>query len=130
MSVNVTGVEQMMVEIRNKVKYASEKQARKGVEDGAEIVYNNMQSGMSYFKKSGGTLEEMKVSNVKTSRGDVKVYIYWEGPKDRYRIIHLNEKGYTRKGVFYPVRGRGAIARSIAKSESPYFEAVIRELRK
>lgn len=124
MAVKVTGVEQMIVDIRKRVKDVSDKQGERALKAGAEIVYKNMQSGMAYFKDTGATLEEMKISSVSTSRGEIKLRIFWQGPRNRFRIIHLNEKGYTRNGKFYSPRGRGAIARSLARSESPYYDTI------
>lgn len=129
MEVKVTGVSEMMAEITKRVNDVADKEARQGLEEGGELVYRNMQSGMAYFRDTGATLEEMKVSSIQTSRGEIKLYIYWEGPRDRYKIIHLNEKGYTRNGKFYSPRGRGAIARALARSESAYFDTVKRVMR-
>ena len=36
-----------------------------------------------------------------------------KGPTGRYRIIHLNEHGYTRNGKKYTPRGFGVIAKTI-----------------
>lgn len=129
MSVKVTGVEQMMVEITKKVTGTADKQGAEALKRGGQLVYKRMQSGMAYFRDTGATLEEMQVSNVQTSRGQIKLYIYWKGPKDRYTLIHLNEKGYTRNGKFYSPRGRGAIARTIAGVESEYFNTVRQVMR-
>lgn len=130
MSVKVTGVEQMMVEIRKRVGEVSTNQSKEALEKGGHLVYKKMQSGMAYFRDTGATLDEMQISNIQTSRGDIKLFIYWQGPKGRFRLIHLNEKGYTRRGRFYSPRGRGAIARSIAKAEGPYFDTVRKVMRK
>lgn len=129
MGVNITGVQNMMVEIEQRIgKEIAENRARKGMQEGGKIVYKNMQQSMMSFRDTGATLDEMKISNVETTTGTLKLYIYWKGPKDRFRIIHLNEKGYTRNGKRYTPRGHGAIARALRQSQTAYFRAVEKEL--
>ena len=52
-----------------------------------------------------------------------------ERPTGRYRIIHLNEHGYTRNGKNTP-RGFGVIAKTLKEVESEYRNIVIKELKK
>ncbi|MEJ7197687.1 hypothetical protein WL333_12820, partial [Staphylococcus epidermidis] len=47
-----------------------------------------------------------------------------------YRIIHLNEHGYTRNGKKYTPRGFGVIAKTLKEVESEYRNVVIKELKK
>jgi hypothetical protein len=85
---------------------------------------------MHYFKDTGASVNEMKISSIQTSRGRIVVRIYWQGPKDRYRLIHLNEHGYTRDGKQYTPKGMGAIDNSVRHSRKPYFETVRKGLNK
>lgn len=128
MSVKVTGMGQMMSEIRNRVKQVSTDNAGAAVQDGASVVYNQMQNNFTAFADTGSSKDEMKISEVRTEGGKMKVYIYWQGTKDRYRVIHLNEKGYTRDGKRYMPRGVGAIARALRSGEEVYFHRVRRKL--
>lgn len=128
MSVKVTGVEQMLAEIRRRVKQVSDKDAADAVKDGASIVHEHMQTNFKAFADTGASKDEMKISEVRTESGKMKVFIYWEGPRHRYRLIHLNEKGYTRNGKRYMPRGVGAIARALRSSEEVYFHRVRRKL--
>lgn len=128
MSVKITGMEQMMNEISRRVKQVSEKDAGAAVQSGAEVVHQQMQENFEQFADTGASKDEMKISEVRTEVGNIKVFIYWEGPRERYRIIHLNEKGYTRDGKRYMPRGVGAIARALRSSEEVYFQRVRRKL--
>ena len=128
MSVKITGMEQMMNEISRRVKQVSEKDAGAAVQSGAEVVHQQMQKNFEQFADTGASKDEMKMSEVRTEGGNIKVFIYWEGPQQRYRLIHLNEKGYTRDGKRYMPRGVGAIARALRSSESVYFQRVRRKL--
>lgn len=129
MTVNITGMEQMMSEIRQRVgDEVAQHKASKGIEAGAQIVYKNMQNAMSSFRDTGASAEEVKVSKVDVKGREIKAFIYWEGPMKRYTIVHLNEHGYTRKGKRYTTRGYGAIARALRQSQTAYFQRVRREL--
>lgn len=128
MSVKITGMEQMMNEISRRVKQVSKENAGAAVQSGASIVHQQMQKNFELFADTGASRDEMKISEVRTEGGNIKVFIYWEGLRERYRIIHLNEKGYTRNGKRYMPRGVGAIARALRSSEAVYFQRVRRKL--
>lgn len=128
MTVKIKGVQQMMNEIRSRVEQVSKKDAVEAMKDGSTVVYDKMQSNFELFKDTGASKDEMKVSEARTVGGKLIIYIYWQGPRQRYRLIHLNEKGYTRKGKRYMPRGVGAIARALRSSEEVYFQRVRRKL--
>lgn len=129
MSVEVTGIEEMMKEIEHRFgKTAMRERVGQAIMPGAKKVHRNMARSMESFKDTGASIEEMQISSVQTNGGKIIVHIYWEGPKQRYRLIHLNERGYTRGGKRYKPRGQGAIARALRQSEQDYFETVKRGL--
>lgn len=102
--------------------------ARQAITPAAKIVHKNMANSMQSFRDTGASIDEMQISQVDTSTGRVVVRIYWQGPKDRYRLIHLNEHGYTRHGKRYRPDGFGKIRGALRQSEKPYFEQVKRGL--
>ncbi len=121
----------MMKEIEIRLgRPAMEKKASEVLLPAAEIPYKNMQRSMESFKDTGASIREMKISSVQTSRGKVIVRIYWQGPRDRYKLIHLNEHGYTRNGKRYSPPGIGKIAGAMRSSEKPYFDEVQRGLNR
>src|SRR5699024_8627254 len=65
----------------------------KGGQKVVQIIKNNMKS----FKDTGESVEETTVSKPMTINGVRTVKIHWRGPKQRYRIIHLNEYGHLER---------------------------------
>lgn len=103
---------------------------RKAVNTGAEKVEKNLQTDLLVFKDKGYTIDEVvrKDANYKSQK--VEAEIGWNGPHQRYRLIHLNEWGYTRKGKQIKPRGFGVITKSLKKSEPVYLNEVAQEVKK
>lgn len=49
------------------------------------------------------------------------VKVHWQGPMNRYAIIHLNEWGSVKNPN---PRGKGAIARTMFSTEKPYKQII------
>ncbi|WP_271396883.1 hypothetical protein [Salinicoccus roseus] len=131
MSGKITGMNEMLRDLEMRFgKKEMERRAVNALVPGAEIVYDNMKQAMHKFKDTGASINEMKISTVQTKQGKLIVRIYWQGPMDRYRLIHLNEHGYRRNGKQYYPRGLGAIDKAVRYSRKPYFDAVKRGLNK
>lgn len=125
MSVESTGFDQMMRDIEKRLGPAAMiDTAEKSILPGAKIVHGNMSQAMEYFKDTGASQDEMKISKVQAQGKDIFVRIYWQGPMDRYAIIHLNEHGYTRNGKRYTPKGFGAIARALRASKKVYYSTL------
>ncbi|MGC7715719.1 hypothetical protein ACP217_11775, partial [Staphylococcus epidermidis] len=70
------------------------------------IIKGNMKS----FEDTGESVEETTLSKPMTIKGVRAVKIHWRGPKQRYRIIHLNEYGhFDRSGKWVNTAGKGVI---------------------
>lgn len=74
----------------------------------------------SYGDKFHTTAETTRSRASKKSTGYHTVRVGWSGPMKRYKLIHLNEFGYTRFGKTYSPRGMGVIQNYIDNAE-PYF---------
>lgn len=99
----------------------------KGGQKVVQIIKNNMKS----FKDTGESVEETTVSKPMTINGVRTVKIHWRGPKQRYRIIHLNEYGhYDRSGKWVNTRGKGVIENAMREGRETYFRTVKEEMRK
>ena len=99
----------------------------KGGQKVVQIIKNNMKS----FKDTGESVEETTVSKPMTINGVRTVKIHWRGPKQRYRIIHLNEYGhYDRSGKWVNTAGKGVIENAMRKGRETYFRTVKEEMRK
>ncbi len=131
MSVNITGFDEMMTSIEKSLgSQKIEALSKKALLSATPEVSKRIRENLELFKDTGASIEEIKEKLVKVSGHELKVKIYWEGPKDRYKIIHLNEKGYDRNGKRYNPRGKGAIARALRSSEGPYFSKVEEVLKR
>ncbi|MGX0802214.1 hypothetical protein ACUXJR_001003 [Staphylococcus hominis] len=99
----------------------------KGGQKVVQIIKNNMKS----FKDTGESVEETTVSKPMTINGVRTVKIHWRGPKQRYRIIHLNEYGhYDRSGKWVNTTGKGVIENAMREGRETYFRTVKEEMRK
>lgn len=80
----------------------------------------------------GATVDEIVMSKPKSKRGARTVQIGWNGPLERYRIIHLNENGYKRDGKFYgpQLGGYKQIAKAMETKKQEVFDETRREMAK
>jgi len=103
---------------------------RKAINAGAEKVEKKMQQDMLVFKDKGYTIDEVVRKNATYKNYNAEAEIGWNGPHERYRIIHLNEFGYTRNGKQIKPRGFGVISKSLKASEKDYLNTVAEEVKK
>src|SRR5699024_10685707 len=76
----------------------------------------------------GYTVDELTISPPEANAsGNRSIMVFWRGPKQRYRIIHLNEWGTIRNPN---PRGKGKIAKSIELSRKAYGKAVRDSIRR
>ncbi|OHQ80399.1 hypothetical protein HMPREF2549_10500 [Staphylococcus sp. HMSC074D07] len=91
------------------------------------IIKGNMKS----FEDTGESVEETTLSKPMTIKGVRAVKIHWRGPKQRYRIIHLNEYGhFDRSGKWVNTAGKGVIENAMREGRETYFRTVKEEMRK
>ena len=91
------------------------------------IIKGNMKS----LEDTGESVEETTLSKPMTIKGVRTVKIHWRGPKQRYRIIHLNEYGhYDRSGKWINTAGKGVIENAMREGRETYFRTVKEEMRK
>lgn len=105
------------------------KVTRDAIDEGASDVEEQLKWALLTFKDTGATVDEVVRSLVSYKNYNAEAEIGWNGPKQRYRLIHLNEWGYTRNGRQIKPRGFGVITKSLKSSEKIYLNAVARELR-
>lgn len=99
MSVEVTGVEELE---RQLVSLFGRENLPQLVDPaliaGATLVAKTLKSEFVQFKDTGASIDEINIEKPSYDKGVRSIKIDWKGPKDRYKIIHLNEYGYTRNG--------------------------------
>ncbi|MFC0232750.1 hypothetical protein ACFFIF_01955 [Vagococcus entomophilus] len=102
--------------------------SNKVVNASGAIVESKLKHDMVVFKDTGASIEEVVRSNASYKNYETIAKIGWNGPKGRYRLIHLNEWGYTRKGKQVRPKGFGVIDKSLKNSQKDYLAAVKKEL--
>ena len=127
MAVKVYGVNRLIGELEAKFNGKRiERLTSAALEKGALVVGMEILRQLRTFKDKGYTIDEMTISDP-FSDGNPTVRIYWSGPHNRYRIIHLNEWGTIRNPN---PRGKGKIAKALKLSRKAYGQAVRDELRR
>ncbi|MCI2941713.1 hypothetical protein BUY18_01965 [Staphylococcus cohnii] len=132
MTVTVKGDKEIIAYLEKKYGRSATKRITdfaltKGGQKVVQIIKNNMKS----FKDTGESVEETTVSKPMTINGVRTVKIHWRGPKQRYRIIHLNEYGhFDRAGKWVNTAGKGVIENAMREGRETYFRTVKEEMRK
>lgn len=94
---------------------------------GTLVFAMELRRQLATFKDEGYTLEEMTISPPDGTAAGRSVRVYWHGPHNRYRIIHLNEWGTIRNPS---PRGKGKIAKAMQISKRAYGKAIRDEIRR
>ena len=132
MTVTVKGDKEIIAYLEKKYGRSATKRITdfaltKGGQKVVQIIKNNMKS----FKDTGESVEETTVSKPMTINGVRTVKIHWRGPKQRYRIIHLNEYGhFDRAGKCVNTAGKGVIENAMREGRETYFRTVKEEMRR
>lgn len=132
MTVTVKGDKEIIAYLEKKYGKSATKRITdfaltKGGQKVAQIIKNNMKA----FKDTGESVEETTVSKPMTINGVRTVKIHWRGPKQRYRIIHLNEYGhFDRAGKWVNTAGKGVIENAMREGRETYFRTVKEEIRR
>jgi hypothetical protein len=122
MSVKIKDFEKMVKQLEE--RFGPERMQRisdDALRAGAEVYVKELKSQLQTFSDTGATVEEVTISEPITVDGLRTIKIYWKGPKDRYRIIHLNEWGTVKNPN---PAGKGAIARSLQSAKAAYRKAI------
>lgn len=129
--VEIKGVQETLKNLEKKLGSRKIRAITKeAVDAGAKQVEKILQKDMLVFKDKGYTIDEVVKTEAIFRNNQVNAKIGWNGPHERYRIIHLNEWGYTRNGKQIRPRGFGVITKSLKDSEPLYFNTVAEEVKK
>lgn len=131
MSVKFNGFDDVIKELEKQMNPRQvSKVTNKALQVGAEVVKDGVVGEFEKFKDTGASIDEIVISKVGTHDGVKSIKLGWNGPKERYRIIHLNEFGFDKNGRKIKPKGYGALNRAIKSSEKKYLDTVYRELKK
>lgn len=122
MSVQVKGLERLQRELE--ARFGEENMRRISdiaLKEAAQVFLAELKKELSTFKDTGATIDEAKLTEPYEKNGVRMISVHWRGPKNRYRIIHLNEFGTVTNPN---PKGKGAIARALKNSERAYRETI------
>lgn len=127
MSVRISGEKQLNAELArrfgtNRMAVISDAALKRG----AAVFVAELKRQFETFKDTGESIREITVSEPMWVGSARMIKVYWRGPKNRYRIIHLNEWGTVQNP--HP-RGKGAIARAMRNCQHAYREAIKQAIR-
>ena len=129
--VEIKGVQETLKNLEKKLGSRKIRAITKeAVDAGAKQVEKRLQKDMLVFKDKGYPIDEVVKTEAIFRNNQANAKIGWNGPHERYRIIHLNEWGYTRNGKQIRPRGFGVITKSLKDSEPLYFNTVAEEVKK
>ncbi|MDU0318238.1 hypothetical protein, partial [Staphylococcus epidermidis] len=98
MSVKIKGIEGVTDKVHQEIQNLISKTETECLLKGAEVVKTAIIKEFGKFKDTGASINEIKISKPIKFNNKSKVTLYWDGPNKRYKIIHLNEYGYTKHG--------------------------------
>lgn len=131
MSVIITGIDAIQKNLQRQMsEIALGRVQTSALKAGAAEVAVELSNELSKFKDTGATVDEITIGKVTTHHGFKHILVGWNGPKERYRIVHLNEFGYNRDGKKVKPRAYGAVRRSLENSKVAFYNAIEDELRK
>ncbi|WP_025728398.1 HK97-gp10 family putative phage morphogenesis protein [Atopobacter phocae] len=120
MKVEVTGVDEVLANLEKKLgKNRVSRIENKALRDTGDKMVELTRKHVAYYQDTGATYDEVVRSNVRGAKKGIKrIDVGWEGSKSRWRLVHLNEFGYTRFGKRQNPRGMGAVQRAADESKS------------
>lgn len=128
MSVEVTGEQKVLAELENRLGQAKMQViSDAALKAGARVFVAELQRQFSSWKDTGASHDEITISEPMTINGVRTIKIYWRGPKNRYRIIHLNEWGTVKNPN---PAGKGAVARAMRNAQDAYRRVIKEAIRR
>lgn len=128
MSMKITGMNKLLADIEKHLgKAKMQRVTDAALTAGAKVFVAELKRQFATFKDTGASIDEITISKPYTKGGVRMVSVHWRGPKDRYRIIHLNEWGTVQNPN---PRGKGKIAAALRNAEKAYRSTLISHIRK
>ena len=130
MSVKITGEADILKNIEAKLgKTRTTRVVNKALRNTGDEIVELTKDAVSSYIDTGATYDEVARSNVKGSASGVKeIDVGWRGDMSRWRLVHLNEFGYVRKGRFVSPRGMGKVQSAADKAQQISFKRMRSEL--
>jgi hypothetical protein len=111
-TVKITGVDEVIAKLE--AKFSKGRVSR--IENNAlriagRLMAVRLKQAVASYRDTGKTVIEITTGSARTRGGVKSISIGWSGSGSgqRWRLVHLNEFGYTRWGRSYSPRGMGQI---------------------
>ena len=122
MGVEITGLKRLEAKLEEKFGQARMQEiADEALLKGAEVIKRELQQNFETFRDTGASIDEITISGPKDGPNGRRRDIHWVGPKDRYRLIHINEWGTVKNPN---PAGKGKVAASLEGGKKAYRKAV------
>jgi HK97 gp10 family phage protein len=122
MGVKIKGQKKLIQKLEEKFgEQAAKQMADEALRAGAPVFKKELEVQLETFRDTGGTIEDVTLTDPTTSPGGRVLKVHWNGAHGRYRVVHLNEWGTVKNPN---PRGKGAIARALKDSQKEYRAAI------
>lgn len=126
----ITGLEDLEKAILETYSGAKAKKIRKvALNAGGDVIVDHLKKNFESFKATGYSKDEIMRTDARTKNEVEELKVGWDGAHERWRLVHLNEFGYTKLGKQYTPRGFGVIGKTIVETRGDYENAVAAKLR-
>lgn len=133
MSVEIRGMDEVLAKLDEKFKPSRVSRIENNALNVAgRLMAVNLKRAVSSYRDTGKTVIEVTAGKARTRGGVKNIKIGWsgDGSGQRYRLVHLNEFGYTRNGKSYSPRGMGKIQNAYDSSRDEIKALMKHELEK
>lgn len=128
MSMKISGMNKLLADIEKHLgKAKMQRVTDAALTAGAKVFVTELKRQFETFRDTGASKDEITISKPYTKGGVRMISVHWRGPKNRYRIIHLNEWGTVKNPN---PRGKGKIAAALRNAEKAYRSTLIAHIRK
>ena len=122
MGVNITGLKSLQAELEKRFGQAKMQEiSDQALFEGAQVIKKELEQNFESFRDTGASIDEITISDPKDGPNGRRRNIHWIGPKDRYRLIHINEWGTVKNPN---PAGKGKVAASLEGGKKAYRKAV------
>ncbi|MDE3295908.1 hypothetical protein [Lacticaseibacillus rhamnosus] len=138
MSFKVIGMEETFAKLE--AKFSEGRVARyenQALNDAAQTVAEDLKQAVKSYSypnsktgAKGYTAEEVTAGKSRMRSGERTVSIGFSGPHERYRLVHLNEFGYTRFHKTYHPKGMGKMQGVYDADRQKVYEKMKEDLKK
>lgn len=127
----IEGIEDLQKAITELYSGAKAKKIiKEALNAGGDVVVEHLKESFQSFKDTGYSQDEIMRSDAKSKNDIETLHVGWNGPHNRWRLIHLNEFGYTKMGKQYTPKGFGAIDKTIQEAAGDYEREIEGRLRR